>query len=136
MAPFVIMIRELFKKMKTRFAHDLETYYFHNTIYDRVFSDARRSKPVTIDKILSKNPDYRVFIIGDASMAPYELNKLSLRTYKKIKDKFKTVAWLNPEPKKCWVHTFSINIINRMLDMYPLTPRGIENAVREMNRKK
>ena len=136
MAPFVIMIRELFKKMKTRFAHDLETYYFHNTIYDRVFSDARRSKPVTIDKILSKNPDYRVFIIGDASMAPYELNKLSLRTYKKIKDKFKTVAWLNPEPKKYWVHTFSINIINRMLDMYPLTPRGIENAVREMNRKK
>ena len=136
MAPYVTLVRELFKKMKTRFAHDLETYYFHNTIYDRVFTDARRSKPVYLDKILAKNPDYRVFIIGDASMAPYELNKMSLRTYKKIKEKFKTVAWLNPEPQRYWIHTFTINIINRVLEMYPLTPRGIENAVRDMNRKK
>jgi len=136
MSPYVFLVRELFKKMKTRFAHDLETYYFHNTIYDRVFSDDRRSKPVFIDKILAKNPDYRIFIIGDAAMAPYELNKLSLRTYKKLKDKFKRVAWLNPEPERYWIHTFSINIINKMLDMYPLTPRGIENAVRDMNRKK
>lgn len=136
MSPYVLLIRELFKKMKTRFAHDLETYYFHNTIYDRVFSDPRRSKMVKMDKILSKDPNYRVFIIGDASMAPYELNKLSLRTYKKLNKKFKKTVWLNPEPEKYWHHTFSINIIKQMIDMYPLTPRGIENAVREMNRKK
>ena len=136
MSPFVSMIRELFKKMKTRFAHDMETYYFHNTIYDRVFSDARRSKRVMMDKILSKDPGYRIFIVGDASMAPYELNKLSLRNYKKLKDKFKRVVWLNPEPKKYWKHTYTINIINKMIPMYPITPGGIENAVRDMNKLK
>ena len=136
MSPFVLTIRELFKKMKTRFSHDLETYYFHNTIYDRVFSDPRRSKMVKIEKILSKDPDYRVFIIGDAAMAPYELNKLSLRTYKKINKKFKKTVWLNPELEKYWRHTFTINMIKQMIDMYPLTPRGIETAVREMNRKR
>jgi len=69
-------------------------------------------------------------------MAPYELNKLSLRTYKKLTKKFKKTVWLNPEPEKYWHHTFSINIIKQMIAMYPLTPRGIETAVREMNRKK
>ncbi len=136
MSPYVYTIRELFKKMKTRFAHDLETYYFHNTIYDRVFSDPRRSKMVKMEKILSKDPNYRVFIIGDASMAPYELNKLSLRTFKKLTKKFKKTVWLNPEPEQYWHHTFTISIIKHMIDMYPLTPRGIETAVREMNRKK
>lgn len=135
MSPYVFLIRELFKKMKTRFSHDLETYYFHNTIYDRVFSDPRRSKKVMLDKILSKNPDYRVFIIGDASMAPYELNKQSLRSFKKMTKKFKKMVWLNPEPERYWHHTFTINILKQMIDMYPLTPRGIEDAVREMNRK-
>ena len=122
--------------MKTRFAHDLETYYFHNTIYDHVYSDSRRYKPVSIEKVLSKNKDYRVFIIGDASMAPYELNSVSLRTYKKLKKKFKKTVWLNPEPERYWHHTFTISLIKQMIDMYPLTPRGIEDAVRDMNVKR
>ena len=136
MTPYIQTIKELFKKMKTRFAHDLETYYFHNTIYDRVFSDMRRSKVVWLDKILSKDPDYRVFIIGDAAMAPYELNKLSLRNYKQLTKKFKKTVWLNPEPERYWLHTFTTSIIKQVVDMYPLTPRGIENAVRDMNKKK
>ena len=136
MSPFVMTIRELFKKMKTRFAHDMETYYFHNTIYDIAFSDVRRSKSVKMEKILSKDPNYRVFIIGDASMAPYELNKASMRTYSKLSKKFKRVVWLNPEPERYWQHTFTINMIKQVIDMYPLTPRGIERAVTEMNKKK
>jgi len=136
MTPFVQLIRELFKKMKTRFAHDMETYYFHNTIYDRVFSDPYRKKKVDIKKLLAKDSNYRVFIIGDASMAPYELNKLSLRTYQKLVKKFKKTVWLNPEPRKYWPHTFSINIIKEVVDMFPMTPRGIEQAVLQMNKKK
>ena len=89
-----------------------------------------------MEKILSKDPNYRIFIIGDASMGPYELNKVSLRTYKSLVKKFKKTVWLNPEPKKYWHHTFSISIIKEIVDMYPLTPRGIETAVREMNKKK
>ena len=56
MSPYVILIRELFKKMKTRFAHDLETYYFHNTIYDRVFSCLLYTSPSPRDKRQSRMP--------------------------------------------------------------------------------
>lgn len=129
-------VRALFKKMKTRFAHDLETYYFHNTIYDYIYEDAHRSKHIPIERLLKKNPDYRVFIIGDASMAAYELNRTSRETYHAITEHFKKVVWLNPEPKRYWHHTFSIQVIKEMVDMYELTPRGIEEAVRGMNVKK
>ena len=135
MDPYIYVIRELFKKMKTRFAHDLETYYFHNTIYDRVFTDSRRSKSIKTEILLKKDPNYRVFIIGDAAMAPYELNKMSLRFYKKLTKQFKKTVWLNPEPERYWTHTFTTSIIKQVIDMFPLTPRGIEEAVREMNRK-
>ena len=136
MDPYIKPVRDLFKKMKTRFAHDLETYYFHNTIYDYIYTDVYRSKYITIEKILQKDPNYRIFIIGDASMAAYELNRTSRETYKALTEKFKKTVWLNPEPQRYWHHTFSIQVIKELVDMYPLTPRGIENAVREMNRKK
>ena len=136
MDPHIRPVRALFKKMKTRFAHDLETYYFHNTIYDYIYEDAHRSKYIPIEKLLKKNPDYRVFIIGDASMAAYELNRTSRETYNAMKEHFKKIVWLNPEPKRYWHHTFSIQVIKEMVDMYELTPRGIEEAVQSMNRKK
>jgi uncharacterized protein with von Willebrand factor type A (vWA) domain len=136
MDPHIRPVRALFKKMKTRFAHDLETYYFHNTIYDFIYEDAHRSKYIPIDRLLQKNPDYRVFIIGDASMAAYELNRTSRDTYHAMKEHFKKIVWLNPEPKKYWHHTFSIQVIKELVDMYELTPRGIEEAVRGMNKKK
>jgi uncharacterized protein with von Willebrand factor type A (vWA) domain len=135
MSPYVKTIRQLFRKMKTRFAHDLETYYFHNTIYDNVYSDVHRSKPIKIETILSKSPDYRIFIMGDAAMAPYELTQSTLEVYKKLTDKFKKIAWLNPEPLHYWPSTLTINVLKELVPMYPMTPRGIENAVREMNKR-
>ena len=40
MSPYIKTVQDLFKKMKTRFAHDLEVFYFHNTIYDVVYKDS------------------------------------------------------------------------------------------------
>lgn len=136
MDPYIKVVQTLFRKMKTRYAHDLETYYFHNTIYDRVFSDARRTKSVKLDTILKKNPDYRVFIVGDASMAPYEITKVSLAAYKSLKKQFKKIAWLNPEPQRYWHQIFTLQVLKEIVDMYPLTPAGIEASVREMNGKR
>jgi uncharacterized protein with von Willebrand factor type A (vWA) domain len=136
MHPYIKSVQTLFRKMKTRFAHDLETYYFHNTVYRQVFSDSQRRKSLPIERLLSKDPNYHVFFIGDAAMAPYELDRASLNTYSEIKEHFKKVAWLNPEPVRYWNGTLSTQIIKELLPMYPLTPKGIEQAVLEMNRKK
>lgn len=136
MSPYVYTVQNLFKKMKTRFAHDLETYYFHNTIYDIVYSDSRRTKPFSIERLLKKDPNYRIFIIGDASMASYEINRTSVESYKALTKKFKKIAWLNPEPKRHWHFTMTIQFLGELVPMYPLTPKGIEEAVQEMNKKK
>ena len=136
MDPYIRVVQTLFRKMKTRFAHDLETYYFHNTIYNRVFSDAQRTKSVDIEKILKKDPNYRIFFVGDAAMAAYELNSISVDSYRQLKKQFKKIAWLNPEPQRYWAHTFTTMVIKELIPMFPLSPKGIEDAVLQMNRKK
>lgn len=136
MAPYVRSVQNLFRKMKTRFAHDLEVYYFHNTIYERVYTDERRSKSITIEKLLSHNKDYRVFFIGDAAMAPYELTRYSIESIQAIVQKFKKSVWLNPEPLKYWPYTYTIQVMKELVPMFPLTPAGIERAVQAMNKKR
>ncbi len=130
---YIRPIQALFKKMKTRYAHDLETYYFHNTIFKYVYEDERRTRKVPIERLLSKDPNYRIFIIGDAAMAPYELHEGSIIAWGRINEKFKKTAWLNPVSQKHWHITWTTNMIRRIISMYPMTPRGIEQAVLEMN---
>ncbi len=128
-------VSSLFRKMKTRFAHDLETFYFHNTIYNYIFTDERRTQRISIDRLLAKDPEYAVFIIGDAAMAPYELNQTSVNHWIAIKNKFKKIAWLNPDPISSWQYSHTVEVISNIFPMYPLTPKGIENAVLAMNKK-
>ena len=68
MDPFADVTRLLFGKMRERFA-DMRTYFFHNTIYDRVYTDQRRSKPYKVEQLLLRKPDTRLVIFGDATMA-------------------------------------------------------------------
>ncbi len=135
MAPYVRSVQRLFRKMKTRFAHDLETYYFHNTIYNKVYIDERRTKSIKIERLLQHHKSYRVFFIGDAAMAPYELDSQSIGSINAIVEKFKKSVWLNPEPIKYWPHTYTIQVMMKLIPMFPLTPAGIERAVRSMNSK-
>ncbi len=138
MSPYIGRVMELFKKMKTRFSHDLEVFYFHNSIYDLIYTDARRSrkKAMTMDRFLALDPNYKVFIVGDAAMAPYELTRDSIYQWISIKDKFPKTAWLNPEREANWNYVQTTVYLSKIFDMYPLTPRGIEKAVLAMNKKK
>ena len=126
----------LFRKMKTRFAHDLEVYYYHNTIYNYIYANERRTERIPIDRLLAKNPEYSVFIIGDAAMAPYELSSASLQHWHDLKEKFKKIAWLNPDPIRSWPFSHTVGVLGGIIPMYPLTPHGIEEAVVNMNKIK
>lgn len=136
MYPYVQSVRKLFSKMKTRFAHDLKVHYFHNTIYGGVYEDAARRKYIPISKLLSLDKNYSVFIVGDAAMAPYELDDSSQRDWKRLKDKFKRIGWLNPMAERAWAHTLTTQWLKQIIPMYTLTPDGIEKAVQKMNRER
>lgn len=133
MAPYIRTVQNLFRKMKTRFAHDLETFYFHNTVYDYVYKDEQRTQRMPVEKLLNYDKIYRVFFIGDSAMAPYELNSNSIQSLQSIVKKFKKTVWLNPEPLRYWPGTYTIQAMQQIMPMFPLTPHGIERAVRKMN---
>ena len=138
MSPYIPSVTKLFSKMNRRFAHDLKTYYFHNTIYGSVYKDAFRTptKTETIEKLLQLDKNYAVFIIGDADMASYELTKESMRDWQALKDRFERIIWLNPMELKYWEHSMTVNMLQRVFDMFPLSPFGIEKGVEFMNKKR
>ncbi len=136
MTPYVRMVRKLFSKMKRRFAHDLKTYYYHNTIYDGLYTDERRLKFEKLSKVLQQNKNYSVFVIGDADMAPSELTPRSYNQWEELKKRFPRMVWLNPMEKRFWNISDTVPFLRRIFPMYGLTPKGIEEAVKYMNKKR
>ncbi|MCO4754471.1 MAG: VWA domain-containing protein [Bacteriovoracaceae bacterium] len=132
-----------------------EAYYFHNVMYDCVYSSASLNprSAVPIEKLISKfNSEARLIVVGDAYMAPYELFQMtasmrdfywSLRENPKassmtgiervhqLKKAFPKSVWLNPEPKSLWSAP-TIKSIKEQFSMHELTLDGIDGAVRNL----
>ena len=150
MDPFVKMCEELFSAAKSEFKN-LEYYYFHNCIYESVWTDnfRRNENRVLTQSILNKfSPNHKILIIGDASMAPYELtnaggsiehwNKESGEYWlEKIHTYFNKTVWLNPVHEDHWDYTSTIKMINLLMQdkMYPLTINGISGAVNHLSKR-
>ena len=150
MDPFVKLCEELFSAAKSEFKN-LEYYYFHNCIYESVWKDnfRRNESRIPTQSIINKfTHNHKVIIIGDASMAPYELtnpggsiehwNKESGEFWlNKIKSYFYKTVWLNPVHSDHWDYTSTIRMISGLMDkkMYPLTISGISDAVGHLSRR-
>lgn len=138
MSPYIRSVTKLFSKMKRRFAHDLKTYYYHNTIYGGAFREPHRSRSTfeTVDKICQLNKNYALFVIGDADMAPYELTMESVEDWNKLNNRFERSIWLNPMEQRFWPGSMTVNMIRHTFEMFPLSPHGIEKGVEYMNKKR
>ena len=150
MDPFVKVCEELFSAAKSEFKN-LEYYYFHNCIYESVWKDnfRRNENRITTQSILSKfTKNHKLIIVGDASMAPYELtnpggsiehwNKQSGEQWiRKLNGYFHKSVWLNPVHEDHWDYTSSIKMISGLMDkkMFPLTISGISDAVEYLSKR-
>ncbi|MCP4605337.1 MAG: hypothetical protein GY847_33260, partial [Proteobacteria bacterium] len=146
MRPYARTVSSLFLKMKRRFTHDLKIYFFHNSIYERVYTDELRRNPISIEQVMKLDPCHKVFIVGDANMASYEMIAQygsiepreecptpSIELLRKIATKFQKTVWLNPIPEQSWLLT-TAEYVMRIMKMFPLTPYGIAEAVKHMNK--
>jgi uncharacterized protein with von Willebrand factor type A (vWA) domain len=143
------LCEELFSAARTEFKH-MDFYYFHNCLYESVWKDNRRrhNEKTPTWEVLHKYPhDYKVVIVGDATMSPYEITypggsvehwneepgAVWLERMTRI---YEHVIWLNPVPERHWEYTPSIQIMKQILSdrMYPLTLEGLDKAMRELNR--
>lgn len=150
MVPYVDLTKLLFSKLTGHFKR-ITTYYFHNTIYNEVYTDSRRYKSYPLKRLLENPAETRIIIIGDASMAPGELTSSygsiifdaedalpSTEYLKQIKDRFKHSVWLNPIPKQHWATEYgawTIQKIKSIFRMEDFTLQGIKNAVEFLNKK-
>ncbi len=144
MDPHVKLCEELFSAARSEFKH-LKYYYFHNFLYESVWTKSHRRHAETTSTfdILNKySKDYKVIFVGDATMAPYEITHAggSIEHYneeagavwlKRIEEAFNHLVWVNPTPKDFWEHSYSIEIVKELIEdrMFPLTVKGLEDAM-------
>lgn len=148
MLPHITICTDLFRSMNEKF-HRLNVYYFHNLFYEWVYRDEQRRRPFSTFELLKKNPDSRVFIVGDASFSPTELlspmGSINLHEespdpgevwLKRLLNRFEHTVWLNPLPRDTWAHTrgaYTIHRVKEIIPMFDLTLGGIEKAVTHLN---
>ena len=145
----IAQCEKLFSAAKTEFK-TLEYFYFHNCLYDYVWKDnVRRSstRMNTWDLFNTYGRDYRVIVVGDAAMAPYELNSVGGSVeymndeagnvwLQRLRNHFEKTAWLNPEEDRYWHYTHTIGLIKQIFEdhMYPMTLKGVEDMTKYLAR--
>ena len=148
MDPYIQMVQTLFDYARSQFK-EVKTYFFHNTIYDYVWEDpSRYKKPKKIMEFSRLDPDTRLIIVGDASMAPYELMAQdgsihisqrsglpSIDQLHFLNKTFSHSVWLNPVSKGMWGYTHTIMAISKIFPMYELSLDGLEKAVARLMHK-
>ena len=148
MDPHIKICEELFSAARTEFKH-LEYFYFHNCLYESVWRDNRRrhAERTPTWEVLHKYPsDYKVVFVGDASMSPYEITypggavehwneEAGAIWLQRVLDIYEHAVWLNPLQRNHWQQP-SVEIIQQLFSdrMFPLTLRGLDEAMRELSR--
>ena len=147
MDEWVKVSSELFSATRSEFKN-LEYFYFHNCVYEKVWSSNYLKDTESIETLSLINKysaDWKLVFLGDASMSPYEIlapggsvdhwNKETGEYWlKKLINFYKRSVWINPVRSEYWDYTPSINIIKKIFNdkMFPLNISGIDNAMQEL----
>ena len=140
---------ELFSAVRSEFKH-LQFYYFHNCPYERLWQQNHRRRDQAVpteDVIRTYGPDYRAIFVGDATMSPYEVaapggsvehwnDEPGAAWMGRLLGHWRRSAWLNPVPREYWAGAQSIGMVRGLMGdrMYPLTPGGLDDMIRELGR--
>lgn len=146
------LVNKLFQSLrKSNHFKDLQVYYFHNCIYDHLYKNPTCEYGDWVDTswVMQKyDSEYKVIIVGDGAMAPYELVSVGgindMRLYnsepgiewlRKIKRKFKKHIWLNPIAKSKWNYawgSYTISILRDEFEMFELSLDGLEQGIKKL----
>ncbi|MGM0689562.1 MAG: vWA domain-containing protein [Bacillota bacterium] len=156
MDPYMRICSQLFTAMN-RSSHfkDLRFFFFHNCIYQHIYMDPScnmASSIKTEDFLHMLGPDYKVILLGDASMAPSELtmpggaidwsysnDEPGINWLQRIAAHFNHAIWLNPIPAPFWdraTGNYTISVIREIFPMFELTVEGLEGAIKKLKVRK
>ncbi|MEM8982609.1 MAG: VWA domain-containing protein [Pseudomonadota bacterium] len=143
----VRVCEELFSAARSEFKN-LEYFYFHNFLYESLWKDNRRrhSERIPTDEIIrTYGQDYKLVLVGDATMSPYEIvyaggsvehwnEEPGSVWLSRLLRHFDKSVWINPEPQARWEYTPSVKLIHELMSerMFPLTLSGLDDAIRAL----
>jgi hypothetical protein len=145
MAPHTELVSRLFSAAKD-IVKDLQFYYFHNCVYQELYTDIGQMRAVATRKVLDQaDRNYKVILVGDAYMAPSELlspngaidywyrnDRPGIEWLIDIRKRFRKAIWLNPEPAQWWPSVPSTRMIQKVFPMYELTLSGMRSGARAL----
>ena len=149
MMPYATLVERLFSAAhKATHFKDFQHYYFHNCIYEQMYTDMRlNAKMTTASMLHTLAPDYKVILVGDAYMAPEELlapggaiyyyhnnDTPGIEWLRRVQQHFHACIWLNPMPERHWSRP-SIALVREVFPMYELTLDGLDHGIKQLVRK-
>lgn len=128
---------------------DLKVYYFHNAPGKRLYLDPTLDwrNSVLTEWVMNNVPsDYKVIIVGDASMSMQELlpsynwwksdvpENSGLALLLDLKRRYPHLIWLHPQPRPAyssyWTQTFEL--LEKHFDMYQLSIDGMTKGMKKL----
>ena len=134
---------------KSNHFKELHTYYFHNCIYDTLYNEPSMwyQDSVPTEWVLQQyDASYKVIIVGDAAMNPYELREKrynwgqgtygpsGLEWLDMFRRQYPHLVWLNPEPMPAsptyWGQTHYQ--LGQIFPMFQLTAEVLEQSMKRL----
>ncbi|HWQ77980.1 MAG TPA: VWA domain-containing protein [Anaerovoracaceae bacterium] len=152
MMPYSSLCSRLFQAVsKSNHFKDLKVYYFHNCIYEHLYTTphCKRGEWIDTEWVLKNlSSEYKVILVGDGTMAPSELMSKGGNCYvglyneipgiewmNRFKNKYPKNIWLNPIPEREWEWTYGSRTLLKLKEMFPmyeLTVDGLETGIKKL----
>jgi uncharacterized protein with von Willebrand factor type A (vWA) domain len=149
MDPYIESMSQLLTALhEERGLRAFEPYYFHNCVYDHVYTRARMLSADAIptgDLLRRLDDRWKVAVVGDAAMHPSVLLEAygnidprrhaqtpGIEWLRRIVDRFDRAVWVNPEPPGEWDYVQTTRAIRKLFPMFHLSVDGITDAVKAL----
>jgi len=149
MTPYSRLVETLFSAASAlNHWKKLESFFFHNCPYSRLFSSMTSGdSELTAEILKTRPPETFLLLVGDASMAPSELLSANgaidwfersetpgLVWLHRLRTHFTRSVWLNPMEPQHW-RGYTVDVIGRLFPMFPLSLEGLGQAIDHLIRK-
>jgi len=152
MLPYTGLCNRLFQAVsKSNHFKDIKVYYFHNCVYDHLYTTpmCRRGEWIDTNMVLGTlDSEYKVIFVGDAAMAPSELmrpggnseiglynEESGIEWLSKFQKRYKKSIWFNPIKERDWDYMYGSHTIFKIQDVFPmfeLTIDGLEQGIKKL----
>jgi uncharacterized protein len=149
MDPYYDAVSQLLTALhEERGLREFRSFYFHNCIYDHVYTGARLTRAEatpTGDLLRLLDDRWKVAIVGDAAMHPSELLEAhgginphstsptpGIAWLQRVVTHFERAVWINPDDREVWDHTYTARLIRRLFPMFHLSVDGLGEAVQAL----